>query len=296
MPLSVGALASGLVTAIPEQSAFWNGVAGDRWVRLAPELDHVLGPFGDAAIDAAALREGERVLDVGCGCGATTLELAERVGAAGRVVGIDLSAPMLARAGERSAARGRTSAAPIELVLGDASTHELATGGFDVVYSRFGVMFFDEPARAFAHLATSLRPGGRLAFVCWRPMKENAWATVPLAAALPFLPPTPPEPPDAPGPFAFGDADRVRAILAAAGFEDVSLVAYDAQMALGSGRSLSSAVDYAMQIGVIARRIADLDETTRARVREAVSTALAPHVGADGGRLGAACWIVTARR
>lgn len=277
--------------ATQEQIDFWNGPAAERWVRSQADLDFSLAPLGLAAMDAAQVRPGERVVDVGCGTGATTVELAKRVGPGGAVLGLDLSAPMLERAKERAAGLSH-----VRFAVGDASTHALERGGWDVLFSRFGVMFFNDPRAAFESLARGLREGGRVAFVCWRAVGDNPWAKVPVDAVASILPPPPPEPPDAPGPFAFGDATRVRRVLEGAGLHDVSLAPLDTSMALGTGRGLTDAVRYAMQIGVIARRVADADDATRARVEEALARALAPHATPEGVRMGAACWVVTARR
>lgn len=265
---------------------FWNGVAADRWVTHQAELDARIAVYGRAAIDALQPAPGERVLDVGCGCGDTVLSLAERVGAGGRVVGLDVSRRMLERARER--ARG---IAHVELTLEDAAAYR-PSAPFDAVCSRFGVMFFSDPVGAFANLCAALRPGGRMAFACWRAISENPWASVPLGAALSIVPPPPPAPEGAPGPFAFADAARVRRVLGEAGFTDVSLSPFDAPMLLGE--TLEGALRYASEMGPAARLTNDLSPADAARVKAALEAALAPH----GPRvaLGGAVWVVTARR
>jgi SAM-dependent methyltransferase len=279
------------------QIEFWNAAGGERWAAFQERLDLAIRPIGLAAIEAAGLAPGEAALDVGCGCGDTVLELARRVGAdgegTGRVVGLDVSAPMLARAEARALeAFGRR--ARVELTRGDASCHPLPVEGFDVLFSRFGVMFFDEPAPAFAHLARSLKRGGRAAFVCWRAYEDNPWARVPREAAAPVAPPTPPEP-RAPGPFRFAEGDWLESLLTQAGLAEVKLTRVDVPMFLGA--SLDDAVQMATQAGPVARQLAEVDDAARARAVALVRDALAPHVAADGHvELGTSSWLVTARR
>ncbi len=205
------------------QIDYWNATAGQTWARHQAQLDRQIEPLGLEALRALAARPGERVLDVGCGCGQTTLELAERVGAAGAVTGVDISSPMLAIAQARSVPDGAANPRYLEC---DAQTADLGQGQYDAVFSRFGVMFFSDPVAAFANLRKALTSAGRLAFVCWRPFSENLWIRAPMEAAQPFLPPSPPMDPTAPGPFAFADPDRVRSILSEAGFSDVTLRAF----------------------------------------------------------------------
>lgn len=284
----------------PKQAAQWNGSSGEIWVRRQETLDRMVRPLGQIALDAARVAPGEAVLDVGCGCGDTTLAVAESAGATGRVLGVDVSEPMLARAGERVAARRGTDAAPVELVVADAATHPLPEAAFDVLVSRFGVMFFEDPESAFANLARALRPGGRLAFVCWRAMADNPWALLPLRAVSSVAPvPTPP--PGAPGPFAFADAARVTRILEGAGFVDVSLTPHDGEVPLGPtgpGTRDEDILDYLLEVGPAARAIGELGIRPAAEAALAALLATLPRRdgGADAGVwVGAAAWLVTAR-
>lgn len=271
---------------------YWNTTSGDRWVTLGTFLDAQMGPLGRAAMDRAEIAEKERVLDVGCGCGATTLELAERVGPAGSVLGVDVSAPMLGRARERADEAGLAN---VELHPADAQTHPFEPAARDLVFSRLGVMFFADPVRAFANLRRALRAGGRTAFVCWRPLAENAWMRVPLEALARVVELPAPSAPDAPGPFAFGDAGRVRGILEGAGFRAVELVPWDAPLAVGGGAPLDEAVSFLLQVGPVSRALADADTATRERAVGVLREALDPHAGPRGVVLGSASWIATAR-
>ncbi len=272
-----------------DQIERWNTVTGQTWAELQAEIDALIQPLGLEAIDALAPSPGEHVLDIGCGCGQSSLDLAERVGAQGQVTGVDVSTPML------EVARGRSSAGvhrPVAFRRIDAQTDSLGEAGFDAAYSRFGVMFFSDPDAAFANIARALKPGGRLAFVCWRAFAENLWMREPWDAALPVLPPQAPADPTAPGPFAFADADRVRAILAAAGFAAVDIRPYD--LAIG-GAAIDDTLRLALRVGPLASALREAPER-RDAVAAAVKARLALRLTADGVRMPAAVWIVTALR
>ncbi len=275
-----------------EQITYWNEQGGPKWVTLQETLDQQLAPFGHVVMDRLALGAGERVLDVGCGCGETSLELGRRVGATGTVLGVDISTVMLARARERA---GREGATNVTFVAADAQTHAFPPASFDVIFSRFGVMFFADPRAAFRNLAAALVPGGRLGFHCWKTLADNPWMTVPLFAALQHVPPPAPPPPDAPGPFAFADAERVRGILADAGFAEIAFESHGALMGVGTG-DVDEAADFALQMGPASIAIREATPETIAKVRASVREALAAHRTPTGVRLATATWIVTARK
>ena len=267
----------------------WSEVAGPRWVRDREQHDAVLAPFLEPLLAAAGAQPGERVLDAGCGCGTTTLALAGRVGPTGHVVGADISAPMLAelerRAAEHPHPEGRVTA-----VLADLQVAPL-DDGFDLVVSRFGVMFFDDAARAWRNLRTGTRSGGRLAFVCWQRPEENPWSRVPALAALAVSPAgvDPPGPYD-PGPSSLAEPARVEELLTAAGWQQVQLA--DLRPAVTLGRDLEEAV---RQVSGTTSVSAAIDRAGEAAVLPAVRSALEPYVGDDGTvRLGSAAWLVTA--
>ncbi|WP_437647416.1 class I SAM-dependent methyltransferase [Sorangium sp. So ce362] len=274
-----------------DQIQYWNEVAGPKWVALHDVISAQIRPLGALAMDRAGLAAGERVLDVGCGIGDTTLELGRRVGPGGAVVGVDVSAPMLDRARAAALSAG---AANVAFENADAQTAALP-GPFDVLYSRFGVMFFADPAAAFANLRKALRPGARLAFVCWRSLQENPWLFVPTLAVARHLPLPQPDP-HAPGPFAFADAARVGAILSRAGFVRVHHEPIDRELSVAGGKSLDETVDFLLQMGPAS---AALRQTNAApelvdRVRADLREAIAPHAGPEGVRMGGAVWVVTA--
>jgi SAM-dependent methyltransferase len=271
------------------QADYWNANAGQKWTEHQEHQDHVLRPVSDRLIAAAKPKQGERVIDVGCGCGATTIQFAERVGPAGAVLGLDVSAPMLARARERA-----PQDLPITLALADATVHDVTSHAADLVVSRFGVMFFADPAKSFANLRKGLKPGGRLVFACWREPKQNPWLIVPLRAAAKHAPPLPETNPDDPGPFAFASEARVRRILGDAGFTDIDLERQDLELDIAVGRGLETAVRAAMTIGPTSRILDGQSEAVRAAATADIRKALAAHARGDSVPLGAAIWIVTA--
>jgi SAM-dependent methyltransferase len=276
------------------QVADWNGQSGERWVANQARLDAMVAMFGQAAIEAAAPASGERVLDIGCGAGTSTLALAARVGPEGQVLGVDISEALVGRA--RALA---PQDSPARFLVADASSAELPEGAFDILFSRFGVMFFNDPTAAFAHMRRALRPGGRVAFVCWRGAAENDWVRLPLGALKGILPPSAPPDTEAPGPFSFGDRGRVSRILAAAGFTDIAIEPFDASVPFGEGGTRDAAIDDAvkmtLEVGPLSRALADQSDDIRARASAAVRAAFASLPGERSVMIDGAAWIVTAR-
>lgn len=274
------------------QIAYWNTEAGPRWVAMQERMDAMLAPLLNAALDRASPAVGETVLDLGCGCGATVLALAERVGPNGSVMGIDISAPMLDRARQRV----RDSAlGNIHLTQSDAAAHVFTPGAFDLAFSRFGVMFFDDPGGAFANIRTALAATGRLAFVCWAPPGDNPWLTVPLAAARPHLPPQPESDPTAPGPFAFADPDRVRGILTSAGYSAIDIARHNTSMRICGHGEAERAARFAVESGPVGRAIAGADPAARAAAEQAIVAEFRRLEGPDGIALPGSVWLVSAR-
>ena len=256
------------------------------WAEVRELLELQLAPLGRRGLAALAPQPGECVLDIGCGGGATVLDLVRAVAPAGTIVGIDLSTAVLAFA--QSAAQGCER---VRFVQGDAQVFPFEPGSFDAAYSRFGVMFFVDPTAAFINIRRSLRPHGRLAFVCWRALKENPLDILPLRAASAHLPPQPAHDPDAPGPFSFADPARVHDILDRAGFREIDITAHDEQV--GSG-DLDAMLAVCSRVGALGKILRENPEL-RAVTLPAVRSALAAHNGPDGVKLNAATWVVTAR-
>jgi SAM-dependent methyltransferase len=271
------------------QIDYWNTTAGLTWAALQAQLDRQIEPLGARAMDGFKAQAGETVLDIGCGCGQTTLALAERVGPDGAVTGADISRPML------EVARARTApavAARPRFVEIDAQTGDLGQGVFDGAFSRFGVMFFADPVAAFANIGRSLKPQGRLTFVCWRPYLENPWMRTPAEAAAPLLPaPSGPAPdPHAPGPFAFADPVRVWDLLEGAGFRAIEIRPFDATV---GGGTLEETVALSFRVGPLGLAMRDNPHLAEP-VAEVVRAAIAPYETPAGVLMPAAVWIVRA--
>ncbi len=271
------------------QVEYWNSAAGRRWRDRQAEQDLVLRPISDRLISTADAKPGERIIDVGCGCGDTTIDFAARVMPGGEALGLDISEPMLARARERAPKNLRA-----RFILADATVYDFEPGWADLAVSRFGVMFFADPASSFANLRKGLKRGGRLAFVCWREAKQNPWMMIPLREAKKHAPPLPETNPDDPGPFAFADDARVRRLLGAAGFADIVVTPVDLDLDLAIGRGLDAAVAGAMGIGPTSRILDGQPEAARAAAAADIRKALAERAQGDRVPLGAAIWIVTA--
>lgn len=273
-----------------DQVAHWNGRTGERWRARQQDQDTLLAPIADLLLQRAAASAGEVVLDIGCGCGSTTLELGRRVVPGGRVLGVDLSAPMLERARERVPA-----GLPIEFALADATVYSFQANGADLLFSRFGVMFFAEPRKSFANMRRGLRSGGRLAFACWREPQRNPWLMLPLEEASRHVPRPPASSPGEPGAFAFADESRVRDILNGAGFTDVGLEGLELSLDIGIGRGLETAVEAATSMGPTSRALEGQPAQLRAAATESIRVALARYHVGNAVALPGAIWIVTAR-
>lgn len=268
-----------------EQAAYWKGPGGEGWLAAYQRIQRAIGEIGEIGLAAAAARSGEQAIDIGCGTGDTTAALARAVGLAGHVLGVDISEPLIA-----AARAHRLDNATF--VVGDAATHPFQFGHYDLVFSRFGVMFFADPVAAFRNMRRALKPQGRLVFVAWRTPQENPWGTVPTRAAQPFLPPQPRPGPEDPGQFAFGDRARVERILGDAGFSALRFEPIDRQIWMGD--SVADVVAGAGRFGPLARAFAGAEPAAIEKAKQAIADVLAPHQGPDGVRLPGACWLVRA--
>jgi SAM-dependent methyltransferase len=273
-----------------DQIDYWNGPGGQRWADRQEAQDILLTPILDILIERTRPLPGERVIDVGCGSGATSFAFARRVGPSGHVLGVDVSGPMLARARQRA-----RSDLPVDFVLADATLYPFDPASFDVLASRFGVMFFAEPAVSFANLRRALRPSGRLAFVCWREPRENPFFMAPLQAVYKHVPKLPQQGPEDPGPFSFASEARVRRILGEAGFTGIEMEPCDLSLDLATGRGLEAAVQGGLEVGPASRALQDHPPEVREAARNSVREALTPFARGDNVLLPAAIWSVTAR-
>jgi SAM-dependent methyltransferase len=273
-----------------DQIAYWNGPSGQRWTDRQELQDRMLAPVLDILIDRAKPAPDEHVLDVGCGCGATTVAFAEKVGASGRVLGIDISAPMLERARQRA-----PKGASVEFQLADATVHAFEPAAFDLLASRFGVMFFAEPTVSFANLRTALRPGGRMAFACWREPRANPWMIAPLQAAYKHVPKLPQLGPEDPGPYSFASDERVHRILGDAGFTQIGMEPCNLILDIAVGRGIEAAAQSALEIGPVHRALEGQSGETVSAVKASIREALMPYAKGDAVELPAGIWVVTAR-
>lgn len=274
-----------------EQRTRWNGSDGEYWATQQDRLDRTLAPITGPLLTFAAPVAGSTAIDVGCGCGATTIELARAVGPSGRVLALDISEPMLAVARERLAEFGNATC-----LLGDAAELPLRDAGAELIISRLGVMFFGDPVAAFANLRSGLLPDGRLCFACWRPVNQNPWLQVPLHAVYEHVPRLPKPDPEEPGPFAFADTERVTRILTAAGFTPPSFTPLDIRMDIAAGGTLDDAVRQASDMGPAKRALTDQSDAVRAAALRSIREALSPFASPAGVFLPGAVWLVSANR
>ena len=270
-----------------EQSRLWNGPSGQAWIDLQEAFDRSLKPFEDLLVEAVAADSAQQVLDVGCGTGATTLAIAQQLGAGGRCTGIDISQPMLAVArarAERAGSRAR-------FVCADVQTHAFEPAAFDGLVSRFGVMFFDAPVQAFANLRRAAKPDATMRFIAWRSPQDNPFMTTAERAVGPLLPAMPTRQPDGPGQFAFADRERVRAILQDSGWSAIDIRPIDATCTMTE----SDLARYTARLGPVGRALREADAATHARVLAVLHDAFAPFVHDGTARFSAACWMIGAR-
>ncbi|MDP2330307.1 MAG: methyltransferase domain-containing protein [Reyranella sp.] len=269
-----------------DQAAYWNGPGGQGWLASYARLERSLLDIGKTVLALAAAKSGERVIDIGCGNGGTTEALAQAVGPTGHVLGVDISEILVGAARARRVPNAT-------FVVGDAAAHPFEAASYDLVFSRFGVMFFGDPVVAFRNLQQALKPTGRLAFVCWRTTQENPWGLVPVRAAAPFLPPLPKPGPEDPGQYAFGDPARVERILKESGFGAIAIEPLDVPIWMGA--DAAEVVANAGRFGPLARAFADATPDQIEKAKAAIATVLKPHESAAGVVLPGACWLVAAK-
>ncbi len=270
------------------QAEFWNGSIAHRFVDAREALEPRLEPFGRATMDGAGITGGEHVLDVGCGCGEPSVELARRVGDGGSVLGLDVSEVMLAAAREHA-----QDIANLRFEHGDAQIYPFEARSTDLVFSRFGVMFFADSVAAFANLKRALRPEGRVSFACWQGLQKNPWMAVPLSVVARHVEPPPPAAPGTPGPLAFADPDFVREILTAAGFSEITVAPVTPPMNVGA--TVDDALEFLTKLGPSARMLQDASDEVRAAAAKDLREALEPFATESGIELGASAWVVTGR-
>ncbi len=272
-----------------DQATLWNGLAGRAWVEAQDLVDQILQPLEELLVHEVSTVDGvRRVLDVGCGTGSTTVAIARLLGAHGHVAGIDISEPMIAAA----RARAERAGTDVNFICANAETHAFDPTGFDMIVSRFGVMFFDDFVRAFENLRRAAREGAKLRVLVWRSPSENPFMTTAERAAAPLLANLPPRKLEGPGQFAFADRARVSRILEESGWTGIEIEPMDVPCTAPE----KELVRYFSTLGPVGRALQEADDRTRVQVIETVRTAFDPYVHGAEVRFTAACWMVSSTR
>ena len=274
-----------------EQTEYWNGQGGETWLAQFDVIDQFLVPFQTAVLDAAGIRDGEFAIDIGCGTGGTALPLAQKAGPSGHVLGVDISEPLIAEAKRRAEKAGVSN---VGFEVADAGTYEFEPHKADLLFSRFGVMFFGDSFGAFKNIRKGIKPGGRVAFVCWQEIQKNPFFLVPMGAAFEVLPPPEPQPPRTPGPFAFGEKDYLLDILKTADFGNVEIEGFAAEMAVPDDFSAERAAEFFVTFGPTKRLLEEQPTDIVEKVRSKITTALDSHVVNQKVKLEGAVWLVKA--
>ena len=275
------------------QKDFWSGKGGDIWVERQNAMDTMLSPLGEAALNKLNFNEEENVLDIGCGCGHTTLNIAKRIGPSGNVTGLDISEPMLKRAKESAVEMSITNTL---FKCVDVQTEDLGDQIYSAAFSRFGVMFFEDSIAAFKNINKSLISGGYLSFVCWQSPAVNPWQSLFIQEVKKFLD-LPSPPPRSPGPFAFMESEYVSSILEESKFQDITIEGHEAEVNMFSGRSLSDSVkDYISINPVVTEMLKESSENQIAEIVNSGIEAFSPYYSEKGLIFPSATWLVTARK
>ncbi|MFT4766994.1 MAG: SAM-dependent methyltransferase [Glaciecola sp.] len=276
-----------------EQIAYWNGDAGRKWAQRDALMSRMLAPVAEALMDHANIEDAKSALDVGCGGGSETLMLAARLEPHAEVLGVDVSAPLLEVARQELASLGDAGKG-VNFVEADASCHDFGDQKFDLLFSRFGVMFFEDATEAFTHLRSAMQPRGRLAFACWQSLANNPWTALPLKAALSVLPSPPPPKPRSPGPFAFAESEYITSLLGDAGWNDIVVTPHTISMDWEDSGGFEATAREMVNTGPVGRFLADVDSITRDAVHAAAAEVLAPYFQNNSLSLPGAVWLVTA--
>ena len=275
------------------QKDFWSGKGGDIWVERQNVMDTMLSPLGEAALNKLNFNEDENVLDIGCGCGHTTLNIAKRIGSSGNVTGLDISEPMLKRAKESAVEMSITNTS---FKCIDVQTADLGDQIYSAAFSRFGVMFFEDSVDAFKNIHKSLISGSSLSFVCWQSPAVNPWQSLFIQEVKKFID-LPSPPPRSPGPFAFMESEYVSSILEESKFQDITIEGHEVEVNMFSGRSLSESVkDYISINPVVTEMLKDSSENQITEIINSAIEAFSPYYSEKGLIFPSATWLVTAKK
>ena len=272
-----------------EQKEFWNEKKGDIWVSLEHNIDKMLGPLGDQAIKILKPKVGEKILDIGCGTGSTSQTLSNLVGESGLVTGIDISKPILNFAIKKKESKKIKN---INFIQADAQNHQFSNSNYNAIFSRFGVMFFEDPIAAFKNIKKSLVRNGRLTFVCWSNREENDWINLSSNVASQFLELPPKANPKDPGPFAFEDYFYIKEILIKAGWSNIKIKAYKKKIIIGD--TLDSAADFLSRMGPMSVPFENANEQTKEKVVSALKECYSKYFTPKGVEFHFSSWIVSA--
>lgn len=273
----------------PNQETLWAGQSGERWLANSDRFEGTIEPIGEVLLEKAACRQGEHIIDVGCGAGATSIAIAKQVGVTGSVIGLDISAVLVAEATKRAETLGIEN---VRFILGDAAVASLPSGQADCIVSRFGIMFFSNPHAAFTHMHDFLKSGGRLSIACWSTLPQNPWMLEVkniLTAHFPLPTPVP----RAPGAFAFDEPIYVEEILQTSGFKDITISLWQSNLFVGGfGSNPESAAEFLLQALGIAQLPEDLPDTVKIAIHSELTDRLKAYDTNDGVQMPASVWLI----
>lgn len=273
-----------------DQETLWAGQSGERWLANVSRFEGMIKPIGDVLIEQARCCQDEHIVDVGCGAGATSIEIARQVGASGSVIGLDISPVLVAEAAKRAEVLGLEN---LRFMLGDAAVASLPTGQADCIVSRFGIMFFSNPHAAFTHIHGFLKSSGRLSIACWSTLSQNLWifeVTNILAAHFPLPTPVP----RAPGAFAFAEPIYVEEILQSSGFKEIDISPWQNNLFIGgSGSNPESAAEFLLKASSVGQLLEDLSDSVKTAIHSELSERLKAYYTKDGVQMPASAWLIS---
>ena len=272
-----------------DQKEFWNEKKGKIWVSLEKHIDKMLNPLGDHAIKILEPKDGEKILDVGCGTGSTTQNLSKLVGDSGLITGMDISEPILDFAKKQSNSKKINN---INFILADAQNFQFLTKSYDAIFSRFGIMFFEDPIAAFKNIKKSLKNKGRLTFICWRKRDENDWITLSSNIASNFLELPPNANPKEPGPFAFEDSGYIEEILIKSGWKNITIKNHNQNIIVGETVNITA--EFLSRMGPMSVPFENADQYTQRKVKEALKECYSKYNTSNGVEFNFSTWIVSA--